>query len=417
MSTRTITREQATDWGLPDDLTAANEDAEPGIAIELARIEDTGRRRWASENDLVFRAPDDGRTYRVTYFRGLTETQEDHDEWNDERTLELVEVEPVSVPVVEWHRVGDKTPPAEPEGDTTSAPAPTGDVFTEAAIRRSAYLDAANALADPGPNTCGCLGCAECALHRASQDLRRLADHYTTAEQPTGPTWEARADHAVRLYARTAIELEDAKAEAARLRAERTELIAQRDRIADDTIKALAAEPSLVGLARRLAEQITTLGKARGWSTWAADFIHPDREFVDTGEAAAPSIPGIRPSVVYVDELQLGATETEQCAQHPGAPRIGDMCGGCTQYPADMTQPTEYSTGPDGEPTYHHRDVDGDRLLISPSFIPGTGIGLYFRTDAAGSSVPAAALPTLLARLTPLLDYAREHIADEEVSG
>jgi len=35
--------------------------------------------------------------------------------------------------------------------------------------------------------------------------------------------------------------------------------------------------------ARRLADQITALGKARGWSTWAADFIHPDREFVDPG--------------------------------------------------------------------------------------------------------------------------------------
>ncbi|MEV8600480.1 hypothetical protein AB0465_11440 [Streptomyces griseoviridis] len=34
--------------------------------------------------------------------------------------------------------------------------------------------------------------------------------------------------------------------------------------------------------ARSLAEQITALGKARGWSTWAADYIHPDREFVDT---------------------------------------------------------------------------------------------------------------------------------------
>ncbi|MBZ6258151.1 hypothetical protein KVH22_21785 [Streptomyces olivaceus] len=39
-------------------------------------------------------------------------------------------------------------------------------------------------------------------------------------------------------------------------------------------------------LARALARQITALGKARGWSTWAADYIHPDREFVDTGAPA-----------------------------------------------------------------------------------------------------------------------------------
>ncbi|MFD8611053.1 hypothetical protein [Streptomyces sp. NPDC059631] len=50
-----------------------------------------------------------------------------------------------------------------------------------------------------------------------------------------------------------------------------------------------AAEESPADAARRLAEQITTLGKARGWSTWAADFIHPDREFVDPGEPVSPS--------------------------------------------------------------------------------------------------------------------------------
>ncbi|MFJ8900010.1 hypothetical protein [Streptomyces sp. NPDC102370] len=38
--------------------------------------------------------------------------------------------------------------------------------------------------------------------------------------------------------------------------------------------------------ARDLAEQVTALGKARGWSTWAADYIHPECEFVDTGEDA-----------------------------------------------------------------------------------------------------------------------------------
>ncbi|MGW8762347.1 hypothetical protein ACWGN5_07590 [Streptomyces sp. NPDC055815] len=164
-----------------------------------------------------------------------------------------------------------------------STPEPTGDHFTEAAIRRSAYLDAANIAAEPGPNTCGCGGCAECARYYVAQELRRLADHYTTAEQPTGLTWEARADHAIRLYARTAIELEDAKAEAARLRARVTEL-----------------------------EQAATFK-------------------------------GITPVVTYVDEVQLGATPTpvEQCAQHPAAPRIGDMCGGCTQYPADMTEAPE----------------------------------------------------------------------------
>ncbi|MGW5304868.1 hypothetical protein ACWERF_13120 [Streptomyces griseoluteus] len=43
------------------------------------------------------------------------------------------------------------------------------------------------------------------------------------------------------------------------------------------------AEALLDEQARQLADAITTLGKARGWSTWAADYIHPDREFVDPG--------------------------------------------------------------------------------------------------------------------------------------
>lgn len=37
---------------------------------------------------------------------------------------------------------------------------------------------------------------------------------------------------------------------------------------------------------RTAADRITALGKARGWSIWAADFVHPDREFVDTGGPA-----------------------------------------------------------------------------------------------------------------------------------
>ncbi|MEU1082333.1 hypothetical protein ABZ368_19290 [Streptomyces sp. NPDC005908] len=43
--------------------------------------------------------------------------------------------------------------------------------------------------------------------------------------------------------------------------------------------------------ARALAEQVTALGKARGWSTWAADYIHPERAFVDPGEDDEPPVP------------------------------------------------------------------------------------------------------------------------------
>lgn len=42
---------------------------------------------------------------------------------------------------------------------------------------------------------------------------------------------------------------------------------------------------------REEADRIDALGTARGWSTWAASYIHPDRTFVDTGEEqSAPPV-------------------------------------------------------------------------------------------------------------------------------
>ncbi|MFB7278086.1 hypothetical protein ACFCZV_13340 [Streptomyces hydrogenans] len=97
----------------------------------------------------------------------------------------------------------------------------TSDQFTAASVRRGAYLDAAREADDATKLFPDNLECAPAigALQGLAQRLRRLADHHTTAEQPASLTWEARADHAVRLYSRTAIELEDARAENARLRA------------------------------------------------------------------------------------------------------------------------------------------------------------------------------------------------------
>ncbi|MFI8200056.1 hypothetical protein ACIF6K_26630 [Streptomyces sp. NPDC085942] len=206
------------------------------------------------------------------------------------------------------------------DDDQEQPPAAYLDPFTEAAVRRGALLGGADAIealpqdyeCDPGRGD-------------AVKLLRRLAGLTATTEQPAGLTWEARAEHAVRLYATTAIELEDARAEIGRLRAERHELIEQRDRIANDTMAALtatelkqgqadadhlaAAHPDTIAAlvneiaddiphrrasqiaaaylnrhTRLLAEQITTLGQARGWSTWAAEYIHPDREFIDPGK-------------------------------------------------------------------------------------------------------------------------------------
>ncbi|MFH8530487.1 hypothetical protein ACH4GE_18955 [Streptomyces tendae] len=98
----------------------------------------------------------------------------------------------------------------------TDQPNPVRDAFTEAAIRRSALLTGADAIENLPQDY-------ECDPGRgdAVNVLRRLADFTTSEEQPTGPTWEARAEHAVRLYARTAIERDDALAEVAKLRADR----------------------------------------------------------------------------------------------------------------------------------------------------------------------------------------------------
>ncbi|WP_326797467.1 hypothetical protein OG946_20270 [Streptomyces sp. NBC_01808] len=78
------------------------------------------------------------------------------------------------------------------------------------------------------------------------------------------------------------------------------------------TAYAAAVEASAL---RAAAERITALGKARGWSTWAADFIHPEREFVDAGAPAAVEEPA--PAVPVVVD----------CAHGYGLMR--DSCPGC----------------------------------------------------------------------------------------
>ncbi|WP_430479331.1 zinc finger domain-containing protein [Streptomyces sp. P11-1] len=108
------------------------------------------------------------------------------------------------------------------EADEDGQEQPPGallDPFTEAAVRRGALLGGALAIealpqdfeCDPGRGD-------------AVKLLRRLAGLTSTTEQPTGLTWEARAEHAVRLYAATAIERDDLRAENGRLRERLAEL-------------------------------------------------------------------------------------------------------------------------------------------------------------------------------------------------
>jgi hypothetical protein len=97
MATRDFTREQLESWDLPD----AWADDTP----EILHREQVDSRRWVSVNELVFRAPDDGKAYRLYYEEGLTESQDGTDPWAYEDVISADEVELVEVTTTEWRAV------------------------------------------------------------------------------------------------------------------------------------------------------------------------------------------------------------------------------------------------------------------------------------------------------------------------
>lgn len=99
MSTRTFTREELEDIGVPYSY-----DAEPGKAAEHLHEEQVATHRWESVHKIVFRAPDDGKTWCVKYFCGLTEYQ-DSDLWNYEDVITATEMEPYEVAVTRYRKV------------------------------------------------------------------------------------------------------------------------------------------------------------------------------------------------------------------------------------------------------------------------------------------------------------------------
>ncbi|WP_042170161.1 hypothetical protein [Streptomyces sp. NBRC 110035] len=115
MITRTFTPDQLETMGLPHDMVDAAYVAEhpeytaehPGAAIELHR-EYVESRRWESVNELIFRAPDDGKAYRVHYREPLTEMQ-DSDPWNSDQSVEAVEVEQYDRTVKAWRPAAEPT--------------------------------------------------------------------------------------------------------------------------------------------------------------------------------------------------------------------------------------------------------------------------------------------------------------------
>jgi hypothetical protein len=77
--TREFTREELERLGIPYAW-----DAEPGQAAERLHEEQIDTRRWVSVHEVVFRAPDDGQVWSVTYVKGLTESQDGTDPWGYE---------------------------------------------------------------------------------------------------------------------------------------------------------------------------------------------------------------------------------------------------------------------------------------------------------------------------------------------
>lgn len=105
MTTRTFTRDQLDEMGLPHDLVSEEHAAKhPEAAIEL-HCKQVASRRWVSVHELVFRAPDDGLAYLVRYEQGLTEHQDGTDPWGYGDEVTAVEVEQRPVVLQQWKPV------------------------------------------------------------------------------------------------------------------------------------------------------------------------------------------------------------------------------------------------------------------------------------------------------------------------
>lgn len=104
MPTRIFHRSELEEMGVPDECTHPGALNSNGLAVELAN-EQIDTRRWVSRHRLIFQAPDDGKAYAVFYERGLTEMQEDHDEWDDRDHIVGDEMEEHEVTVKRWRKV------------------------------------------------------------------------------------------------------------------------------------------------------------------------------------------------------------------------------------------------------------------------------------------------------------------------
>jgi hypothetical protein len=81
-----------------------------------------------------------------------------------------------------------------------------------------------------------------------------------------------------------------------------------------NTADRTAEQPTPEDVLRDAADRVAALGKARVWSTWAGDYLHPDRTFVDTGaldgESGLLQQPGCSGAAIDHDETGI--------CNHPG---------------------------------------------------------------------------------------------------
>jgi hypothetical protein len=101
MAKRKFSKDLLREWGLPWDVY--------GTPVTRDEVIDSGR--WHEHHEVVFMAPDDGKTWRVGYSAGLTEIQE-MQPWDDEDThvdldgmVEGVQVEPYERVVIDYKEV------------------------------------------------------------------------------------------------------------------------------------------------------------------------------------------------------------------------------------------------------------------------------------------------------------------------
>ncbi|MFJ4009430.1 DUF6011 domain-containing protein [Streptomyces sp. NPDC090026] len=110
LTTRTFSVEKLAELGVPYDCATPATTAQfPRAAVELHR-ERVEAPRWISVYGLVFRAPDDGKTYRVRY---QADEQGDTGPWEYVETVTAFLVEPVGEGGTEWVAVIEQETPVD----------------------------------------------------------------------------------------------------------------------------------------------------------------------------------------------------------------------------------------------------------------------------------------------------------------